>query len=187
MASPKSLTAADREMLLQALKTRFEKNPKRHKGIDWPAVQTRLEAHPETLWSLGEMERTEGEPDVIGQDEATGEIIFCDCSAETPKGRRSLCYDDEALESRKQHKPEGSAVGMATAMGIDILSEEEYRALQKLGEFDLKTSSWIKTPGDVRKLGGGLFCDRRYGQVFVYHNGAESYYGARAFRGMLRV
>jgi hypothetical protein len=183
----KVLPDTDREEVLKKLQARFGKNPGRHQGIQWEDVEERLKAHPQKLWSLNEMERTEGEPDVVGLDKATGEFIFYDCSAESPKGRRSLCYDDEALESRKQHKPESSAVGMAGAMGISLLSEEEYRTLQKLGEFDLKTSSWVKTPEDFRKQGGALFCDRRYGQVFVYHNGAESYYGARGFRGSVRV
>lgn len=181
------LSPAQREELLTALKARFEKNMDRHKGIDWAKVQARLEANTEKLWSLNEMERTGGEPDVIGHDKKTGEYIFCDCSAESPKGRRSVCYDGEALEARKEHKPKDSAVGMATAMGIELLTEEQYRELQKLGEFDTKTSSWVKTPPDIRKLGGALFCDRRYANVFLYHNGAESYYAARAFRGSLRV
>lgn len=173
--------------LLGALKARFEKNMNRHKGLDWAKVQARLEANPEKLRSLSEMEKTEGEPDVVGHDKKTGEYIFVDCSAETPKGRRSICYDHEALNARKENKPKDSAVNMAAAMGIEILTEEQYRDLQKLGEFDLKTSSWVKTPSEIRKLGGALFCDRRYNQVFVFHNGADSYFGARAFRGSLRV
>lgn len=176
-----------REELLNVLKTRFEKNMNRHQGLAWADLQGKLEAHPEKLQSLGEMERTGGEPDVVGLDEKTGEYIFMDCSAESPAGRRSVCYDREALESRKEYKPETNAVDMAAAMGIELLTEEEYRALQKLGEFDIKTSSWIKTPPEIRKLGGALFCDRRYGTVFLYHNGAQSYYAARGFRGLLRV
>ncbi len=183
----KKLSPEQREELLRALKARFEKNMNRHAGLEWAKAQARLEANPEKLWSLYEMERTGGEPDVVGQDEKTGEVIFYDCSAETPKGRRSLCYDREALESRKEFKPENSAMDMAAAMGIEILTEEQYRALQKLGNFDLKTSSWLKTPAAIRKLGGAIFGDRRYDHVFVYHNGAESYYGARGFRGWLRV
>ena len=175
------------EELLNALKTRFEKNIQRHEGIEWAEVQAKLEANPEKLWSLNEMERTGGEPDVVGHDKETGEYIFYDCSAESPKGRRSVCYDREALESRKQHKPENSAVNMAVEMGIELLSEEQYRNLQKLGIFDKKSSSWVQTPSDIRKLGGAIFCDWRYGHVFVYHNGADSYYGARGFRGSLRV
>ena len=181
------MKAQDREELLKTLKARFGKNMKRHEGLDWAEVQARLEANPEKLGSLQEMERTGGEPDVVGHDKKTGEYIFHDCSAETPQGRRSLCYDREALESRKENKPEGNAVDMASAMGVELLTEEQYRELQKLGEFDLKTSSWVKTPSDVRKLGGSLFCDRRYGKVFLYHNGAQSYYAARGFRGSLRV
>lgn len=181
------MKAQEREHLLQALKARFEKNMQRHKGIAWADVQTRLEARPNALRSLREMEATGGEPDVIGQDGKTGHCTFCDCSAESPSGRRSICYDREALESRKEHKPHNSAVEMAAAMGIDLLTEEQYRELQKLGSFDTKTSSWIRTPSDVRALGGALFCDRRYGKVFVYHNGAESYYAARGFRGSLTV
>ena len=177
----------ERDELLQVLKARFEKNPHRHKGISWDEVQARLEASPEALKSLRAMEETGGEPDVIGRDGKTSPFTFCDCSKESPAGRRSLCYDREALDSRKENKPKGSAGEMAAAMGIDLLTEEEYRELQKLGEFDLKTSSWIKTPADVRSLGGALFCDRRYGKVFLYHNGAESYYAARGFRGSLRV
>ena len=181
------LSSEQREELLKTLKTRFEKNMTRHKGLDWTKVQAKLEANAEKLWSLSEMERTGGEPDVVGFDKKTGEYSFYDCSAESPKGRRSVCYDREALESRKEHKPKDSAVDMASAMGVELLTEEQYRELQKLGEFDLKTSSWVKTPADIRKLGGALFCDRRYDHVFLYHNGAESYYGARAFRSSLRV
>ncbi len=183
----KSLSAEARGELLEILEKRFEKNIKRHKGVDWSKVKARLESNPGKIWSLSEMEATGGEPDVIGYDKKTGEIIFCDCSPETPKGRRSICYDTEALESRKEHKPKNSALGMARAMGVEILSEEEYRELQKLGEFDLKTSSWVKTPSDIRELGGALFCDRRFGHVFLYHNGAESYYGVRGFRALLKV
>jgi hypothetical protein len=175
------------EELLSALKARFERNMHRHKGLEWAKVQTKLEANPEKLWSLDEMEKTGGEPDVVGHDKRTGEYVFYDCSAESPKGRRSLCYDREALESRKEHKPENNAIDMAAAMEIEILTEEEYRELQKLGNFDTKTSSWVKTPAEIRELGGALFCDRRYDHVFVYHNGAESYYAARGFRGSLRV
>jgi hypothetical protein len=175
------------EQLLSALKARFERNMHRHKGLEWAKVQTKLEANPEKLWSLNEMEKTGGEPDVVGHDKTTGEYVFYDCSAESPKGRRSLCYDREALESRKEHKPENNAIDMAAAMEIEILTEEEYRELQKLGNFDTKTSSWVKTPAEIRELGGALFCDRRYDHVFVYHNGAESYYAARGFRGSLRV
>lgn len=175
------------EELLSALKSRFEKNMNRHKDLEWNKVQAKLEANTEKLWSLYEMERTGGEPDVIGFNNNTGEYIFFDCSVESPKGRRNVCYDREALESRKEHKPENSAVDMATGMGIEILTEEQYRELQKLGSFDTKTSSWIKTPSNIRKLGGALFADRRYETVFVYHNGAESYYGGRAFRGALKV
>lgn len=179
------MKAQEREELLQALKARFEKNMHRHKGIAWADVRAKLEGRPDALRSLREMEATDGEPDVIGEDRE--HYVFCDCSAESPTGRRSVCYDREALESRKEHKPEGSAVEMAAAMGIELLTEEQYRELQKLGEFDTKTSSWIETPSDVRSLGGALFCDRRYGKVFVYHNGAQSYYAARGFRGSLRV
>jgi hypothetical protein len=181
------MKAQQREELLKVLKARFEKNMNRHKGLEWAKVQARLEANTEKLRSLSEMEETGGEPDVVGHDKKTGEYIFCDCSAESPKGRRSTCYDREGLESRKENKPEGNAVDMAAAMGIELLSEDQYRELQKLGDFDEKTSSWVKTPPDIRKLGGALFCDRRYGNVFVYHNGAQSYYGARGFRGSLRV
>ena len=186
-SNKKELSPKQREELLRALKARFEKNMNRHKGLEWAKVQAKLEANTEKLWPLSEMERTGGEPDLVGFDKKTGEYIFYDCSPESPKGRRSLCYDREALESRKEHKPENSAVEMAADMGIEILSEEQYRELQKLGKFDTKTSSWIKTPADIRKLGGAIFADWRYGHVFVYHNGAESYYGARAFRGSLRV
>ena len=173
--------------LLRTLNTRFEKNMNRHKGLEWAKVQARLVANPEKLRSLSEMEKTGGEPDVIGYDKKTGEYIFCDCSSESPKGRRSLCYDREALESRKEHKPKGSAIEMAAAMDIELLTEEQYRELQKLGNFDTKTSSWLKTPSDIRRLGGALFADRRYDNVFVYHNGAPSYYAARGFRGSLRA
>jgi len=183
----KNLSSKQREALLEALKARFEKNRNRHPGMEWAQVQAKLEASPEKLWSVHEMERTGGEPDVVGYDQQTGEYIFCDCSAESPKARRSICYDREALESRKENKPADSATHMADAMEIDLLTEEQYRALQKLGEFDTKTSSWIKTPPEIRKLGGALFCDRRYNTVFVYHNGAESYYAARGFRGSLKV
>ena len=182
-----ALSKKQREELLRALKARFEKDMNRHKGLEWAKVQAKLEANAEKLCSLNEMERTGGEPDVVGQDTKTGEYIFYDCSPESPKDRRSLCYDREALDSRKEHKPEGNAMDMAAAMGIELLTEEQYRELQKLGDFDTKTSSWVKTPSDIRKLGGALFCDRRYGTVFVYHNGAESYYAARGFRGWLRV
>jgi hypothetical protein len=181
------LSPEQREELLSALKARFEKNMNRHKDLEWAKVHAKLEANTEKLWSLNEMERTGGEPDVVGHDKKAGEYIFYDCSAESPKGRRSLCYDREALESRKEHKPKDNAVGMASAMGIELLTEQQYRELQKLGNFDTKTSSWVKTPSDIRKLGGALFCDRRYDTVFVYHNGAESYYAARALRGSLRV
>jgi hypothetical protein len=181
------LAKKQREELLGALKTRFEKNINRHKGLAWATVQAKLEANPEKLWSLYEMERTGGEPDVVGHDQKTGEYIFYDCSAESPKDRRSLCYDREALDSRKENKPADNAMDMAAAMGIELLTEEQYRALQKFGEFDAKTSSWVKTPSAIRKLGGALFCDRRFNTVFLYHNGAESYYAGRAFRGWLRV
>ena len=183
----KSELPLQREELLRALKARFGKNMNRHKGLEWSQVQAKLEANAQKLRTLHEMERTGGEPDVVGQDQKTGEYIFCDCSAESPRGRRSVCYDPEALESRKEDKPKDSAIGMAAAMGIQLLTEEEYRDLQKLGDFDTKTSSWVKTPSNIRKLGGALFCDRRFDTVFVYHNGAESYYAARAFRGSLRV
>ncbi len=183
----KDLSPEQREELLQALKARFEKNMVRHKGLEWAKIQAKLEANTDNLRSLNEMEKTGGEPDVVGQDKNTGEYIFYDCSAESPKDRRSLCYDREALESRKEHKPKNSAMDMAAAMGIELLTEEQYRELQKVGNFDTKTSSWVKTPAAIRKLGGALFCDRRYDTVFLYHNGAESYYAARAFRGSLRV
>ena len=183
----KELSPEQCEGLLRTLQGRFEKSMNRHAGLDWSKVQARLETSPEKLWSLHEMERTGGEPDVVGHDAKTGEYVFYDCSAESPKSRRSLCYDREALESRKEHKPENSAMDMAASMGVEILAEEEYRELQKLGSFDTKTSSWVKTPSEIRKLGGALFCDRRYNTVFVYHNGAESYYAARGFRGKLRV
>ena len=186
-SNKKKLSSAQREELLRTLEARFEKNMNRHKGLKWADVEARLEADAGSLWSLNEMEATGGEPDVVGHDKKTGEFIFYDCSAESPKGRRSVCYDREALEARKEHKPKDSATNMAANMGIELLTEEQYRELQKLGEFDLKTSSWVKTPADIRKLGGALFCDRRYDHVFVYHNGAESYYGARAFRGSLKV
>lgn len=175
------------EALISVLKDRFEKNMNRHEGLEWAKVQVRLEANPEKMWSLNEMEKTDGEPDVVGFDQKTGEFIFYDCSPESPKGRRSICYDREALESRKEHKPKNNAMDMAAAMGIELLTEAQYRELQQLGHFDLKTSSWVKTPSAIRKLGGALFCDRRYDHVFVYHNGAESYYAARAFRGSLKV
>jgi hypothetical protein len=183
----KELSPKQRQDLLGALQARFDKNMNRHKGLEWAKVQAKLEANTEKLWSLHEMERTGGEPDVVGQDKKTGEYIFFDCSAESPKGRRSVCFDREALKARKEHKPENNALDMAAAMGTELLTEEQYRELQKLGEFDTKTSSWVKTPSDIRKLGGGLFCDRRYDTVFVYHNGAESYYAARGFRGSLKV
>jgi hypothetical protein len=173
--------------LVETLKERFDNNMSRHKGIKWADVRARLDKRSEKLWSLAEMERTGGEPDVIGRDKTSGEFIFADCSAETPAGRRSLCYDDEALDSRKEHKPKGSAIAMAATMGVELLDEDGYRDLQKKGEFDLKTSSWVQTPDDVRGLGGALFCDRRYGRVFVFHNGAESYYAARGFRASLKV
>lgn len=183
----KELSPEQREQLLKALKARFEKNMNRHQGVAWSHVQARLEANAEKLWSLHEMEKTGGEPDVVGHDQKTGEYIFYDCSAESPKDRRSLCYDREALESRKENKPKGNAMDRAAAMGVELLTEEQYRELQKLGDFDAKTSSWVRTPPAVRKLGGALFCDRRFDTVFVYHNGAESYYAARGFRGSLRV
>ncbi len=186
-SNKKELSPQQREELLGALKARFEKNRNRHKGLEWAKVQAKLEANPGKLWSLNEMERTGGEPDVVGFDKRPGEYIFYDCSAESPKGRRSLCYDREALESRKEHKPQNNAIDMAAAMGLELLTEEQYRELQRLGEFDTKTSSWVKTASDIRKLGGAIFCDRRYDHVFVYHNGAESYYAARGFRGSLRV
>jgi hypothetical protein len=183
----KEFSTKDREELFNTLKARFEKNISRHKGLEWAEVQAKMEVNTEKLWSLNEMEKTGGEPDVVGYDKKTGEYIFYDCSPESPKGRRSVCYDREALESRKEHKPEDNAIDMAAAIGIELLSEDQYRELQKLGNFDSKTSSWVKTPADIRKLGGALFCDRRYNTVFVYHNGAESYYAARGFRGSLRV
>lgn len=182
-----SLSKKQREEILSALKARFEKNMNRHPGLVWAEVEAKLEANAQKLWSLNEMERTGGEPDVVGRDNNTGEYIFYDCSAETPKGRRSICYDREALDSRKENKPKHNAVGMANAMGIELLTEEQYRELQKIGEFDTKTSSWVKTPSAVRKLGGALFCDRRFNTVFVYHNGAESYYAGRGFRGWLKL
>jgi hypothetical protein len=189
METEKELSPDQREELLRALKARFEENMNRHKGLEWADVQAKLEANAEKLWSLNEMERTGGEPDVIGHDKKTGETIFCDCSAESPEGRRSACYDREGEEERKKRDvhPEGNAVDMAAAMGIELLTEDQYRELQKLGDFDTKTSSWVKTPSDIRKLGGALFCDRRYGHVFVYHNSAPSFYSARGFRGSLRV
>jgi Protein of unknown function (DUF4256) len=182
-----SLSKKQREEILKTLKARFEKNMSRHKGLEWAQVEAKLEAIAEKLWSLSEMERPGGEPDAVAYDKTTGEYIFYDCSEESPKGRRSLCYDREALDSRKENKPKGSAVGMADAMGIELLTEEQYRELQKLGSFDTKTSSWVKTPSEIRKLGGALFCDRRFNTIFLYHNGAESYYAARGFRGALRV
>lgn len=181
------LPPGQREALLSTLKARFEKHMNRHPGLQWAAVQSRLEANPEKLWSLHEMERTGGEPDVVGHDKTTGEYVFYDCSPESPQGRRSVCYDREALEARKEHKPKDSATDMAAAMGIEILTEAQYRELQTLGEFDTKTSTWVRTPPEIRKRGGAIFCDRRYDHVFTYHNGAESYYAARAFRGALKV
>jgi len=183
----RTLSPKQRDELFKTLRARFEKNMNRHKGLDWGKIQAKLETTNEKLWSLHEMERTGGEPDVVGQDKKTGDYFFFDCSAESPKGRRSLCYDTEALESRKEFKPKNSALGMAADMGVEILSEEQYRELQQLGSFDTKSSSWVKTPPNIRKLGGALFCDRRFDFVFLYHNGAESYYAARAFRGALRV
>ena len=183
----KDLSPAEREVLLRTLQARFEKNRGRHDGLEWAKVKAKLEANPEKLWSLGEMEDTGGEPDVVGLDKKTGEYIFFDCSAESPKERRSLCYDREALDSRKENKPKNSAMDLAASMGTEILTEDQYRDLQNLGEFDTKTSSWLKSPAEIRKLGGAIFGDRRFGRVFVYHNGAESYYAARAFRGSLRV
>ena len=187
MQSAKSINVKQCEELLKILKARFEKNMNRHKGLEWAKIQPKLEANSDKLWSLNEMERTGGEPDVVGYDNKTGELIFYDCSAESPKGRRSVCYDREGQESRKEHKPKDNAIDMAAAMGIELLTEAQYRELQQLGNFDTKTSSWVKTPSNIRKLGGALFCDRRYDTVFVYHNGAESYYAARGFRGLLRV
>ena len=187
MQTRKELSPEQREELVAVLKIRFEKNRNRHAGLEWEQVQARLEANPEKLWSLYEMERTGGEPDVVGRDMETGEFLVYDCSAESPKGRRSLCYDREALDSRKEHKPGNSVMDMAAAMGIELLTEEQYRELQTLGEFDLKTSSWVKTPDGIRKRGGAVFCDRRYNTVFLYHNGADSYYAARGFRGSLRL
>lgn len=183
----RELSFDQRQALLGALKARFEENGGRHQGLNWDKIQEKLEANPEKLWSLSEMERTGGEPDAVGFDDETGEYIFYDCAAESPKGRRSICYDRAGLESRKEHRPEDTAVDMAASMGIELLTEEQYWELQRLGAFDTKTSSWIKTPPDIRKLGGALFCDRRYDTVFVYHNGAESYYAVRGFRGLLRV
>jgi hypothetical protein len=183
----KELSPEQREDLFNTLQNRFESSMHRHHGLEWAAVQARLEAHPEKIWSLNEMERTGGEPDVVGYDQETGEFLFFDCSAESPEGRRSVCYDHQALEARKANKPQDSAMHMAATIGINLLTEDEYRALQKLGEFDLKTSSWIKTPAEIRRLGGALFCDRRFDHVFVYHNGAESYYAARGFRSSLKV
>jgi hypothetical protein len=186
-SNKKGLSPEQCEQLLRALKARFEKNMNRHRGLEWAKVQAKLEANTEKLWSLNEMERTGGEPDVVGHDKQTGEYIFYDCSGESPKGRRSICYDGEALESRKENKPKDNATDMAAAMGVELLTEEEYRELQRLGDFDTKTSSWVRTPPAIRELGGALFCDRRFDTVFVYHNGAESYYAARGFRGWLRV
>jgi Protein of unknown function (DUF4256) len=187
MSKKKMLSPKQNEALLKTLRARFAQNINRHKGLEWTKIQAKLSANPEKLWSLYEMEKTGGEPDVVGHDKKSGEYIFYDCSAESPKGRRSVCYDGEALKARKEHKPKNSAIDMAADIGIEILTEEQYRELQKLGKFDTKTSSWIQTPSDIRKLGGALFADFRYGTVFVYHNGAESYYAARAFRGLLRV
>lgn len=187
MQTREELSPEQQGELVALLKARFEENGTRHAGLEWEQVQARLEANPERLWSLYEMERTGGEPDVVGRDGATGEFLFYDCSAESPKGRRSLCYDREALESRKEHKPENSVMDMASAMGVELLTEDQYRELQKLGAFDLKTSSWVKTPDSIRNRGGAVFCDRRYDTVFLYHNGADSYYAARGFRGLLRL
>jgi len=187
MENKKELSPEQREELIRTLKARFEKNMNRHEGLEWAKLLAKLEADTEKLWSLNEMERTGGEPDVVGQDKKSGEYIFYDCSTESPKERRSVCYDREGLESRKEYKPENNSVDMAAAMGIELLTEEQYRELQKLGNFDTKTSSWVKTPPEIRRLGGALYCDRRYNHVFLYHNGAESYYAARAFRGALRV
>lgn len=183
----KELSKAQRDEVLKTLKARFEKNMNRHKGLDWAKVQAKLEANAEKLWSLNEMETSGGEPDVVAHDKKTGEYVFYDCSAESPKGRRSVCYDRQALDARKENKPKDSAIDIATAIGVELLTEEQYRELQQLGEFDLKTSSWVSTPSEIRKRGGALFCDRRYDQVFVYHNGADSYYAARGFRGSLKV
>jgi hypothetical protein len=190
VGTKKELSSQEREELLGALKARFEKNTNRHKGLEWAKVQSRLsgiQANAEKLWSLGEMEKTGGEPDVVGHDQKTGEYIFFDCSPESPKGRAGFCYDREALDSRKEHKPKNSAMDVATAMGVELLTEEQYHQLQKLGEFDTKTTTWVKTPADIRKLGGAIFGDRRYGRVFIYHNGAQSYYSARGFRASVRV
>src|SRR5262245_41779595 len=187
MQREKDMKVKQREELFSTLKARFEKNTNRHRNLEWAEVQAKLEGDTGKMWSLNEMERTGGEPDVVGRDKKTGEYIFIDCSAESPKGRRSVCYDREALESRKEHRPENNAIDMAVAMGVELLTEEQYRELQNLGNFDTKTSSWVKTPADIRKLGGAIFCDRRYDTVFMYHNGADSYYGARGFRGSLRV
>jgi hypothetical protein len=187
MGTKKQLSAEQSSALLKILKTRFEENMNRHKGLDWDKIEAKLKADTDKLWSLSEMERTGGEPDVVGHDAKTGEFIFYDCSPETPKERRSICYDQQALDSRKEHKPKDSAMNVAAEIGIELLTEDQYRELQQLGSFDLKTSSWIKTPADIRKLGGALYCDRRYNTVFLYHNGAESYYAVRGFRGCLRV
>jgi hypothetical protein len=187
MENKKELSPEQHSALFETLKARFEKNKNGHIGLDWEKIQTKLETHPEKLWSLHEMERTGGEPDVVGHDEKTGEYLFYDCSAETPKGRRSICYDREALDSRKEFKPESSAIDMAVALGIELLTEEQYRELQQFGKFDTKTSSWLKTPPEIRKLGGAIFADFRYNTVFIYHNGASSYYAVRGFRGLLRV
>jgi hypothetical protein len=187
MKTKQQLSSAQRQELLGVLQARFEKNMNRHKGLEWAEVQAKLEANPEKLWSLKEMESTGGEPDVVGHDKKTGEFIFYDCAAESPKGRRSICYDREALNARKENKPKDSALDMAAAMGVELLTEEQYRDLQKLGSFDTKTSSWVLTPAEIRKLGGALYCDRRYNQVFLYHNGADSYYAARGFRSSLTV
>ncbi|MGG3799782.1 DUF4256 domain-containing protein [Metabacillus fastidiosus] len=187
ISDKKELSQEQSEELIGVLKARFEKNMNRHKDLEWDKVQAKLNANTEKLWSLNEMEITNGEPDVVGYDKEKDEYMFCDCSAESPKGRRSVCYDREALESRKKHKPENNAIDMAASMGIELLTEEQYRALQELENFDMKTSSWVQTPTDIRELGGALFCDRRFGRVFVYHNGAESYYAARGFRGLLMV
>jgi len=187
MSNAKQLSAEQQEGLFKVLKTRFEKNRNRHEGLEWDKIQSRLEANPEKIWSLDVMEETGGEPDVVDYDKNTDEYIFYDCSEDSPKGRRSVCYDHQALESRKEHKPKNSAINMAAEMGIDILTEEQYLELQQLGNFDTKTSSWVMTPPDIRKMGGAVFCDRRYNTVFLYHNGAESYYAARGFRGLLRV